>query len=46
VIEVDSQKRKARAVLFGLGESLGDLLGKGGAIGQIGERVMMGEMGE
>lgn len=46
VIEVDRQKRKARAVLFGLGEGLGDLLGKGGAIGQIGERVMMGEMGD
>jgi hypothetical protein len=46
VIEVDRQKRKARAVLFGLGEGLSDLLGEGGAIGQIGERVMMGEMGD
>jgi hypothetical protein len=45
MIEIDSQDGEARAVVSCAHEGLGELLGKGGAVGQIGERVVMGEMG-
>jgi hypothetical protein len=46
MIEIDGQDSEARAVLPRVHEGLRELLGKGRAVGQIGKRVVMGEMGD